>query len=158
MGMWDKGTGRKVWKNIRLDINKYEQYLAKEYTRSAERQLGTWERAVEEVLSDPLPKQDWHRPRPLNRRFPYMNTGKQINSIHSGVNFKVTGQGNYSITAWGDITTPYSQYTSLGFRRRKDGKTPNWVGWMDDVFKGTRGFNSIEDIFSLLTLERAGLI
>jgi len=156
-GTWEQGIGRKIWKNIRLDINKYQQHLAKGYADSARRQLSSWERAVERVLSDPLGKEDWHGIRDPSRKFPYLNTGTQVNSISSGVTFKSTGQGNFSITSWAEIEVPYAAFTSLGYKPRKDGKKPNWIGWMDDVFKGTRGFNSVEDIFELLTLERAGL-
>lgn len=157
-GTWTNDIGRKLWKNIRLDINKYGQYLAKGYAESARRQLQGWEREVAAVLSDPLNESEWHKTRPLNRKFPHLNTGKQRDSVKSGIKFNTTGAGNYSITSWGEIGVPYAEFTSQGYRKRKDGKTPNWVGWMDDIFKGTRGFNSIDDIFELLTLERAGLV
>jgi len=147
----------KVWKNVRLSVNKYEQYLAKEYQKSAEKQLLRWNKDVVKALSDPLDEKYWHSLRPIDRAFPYLNIGTLRDSISSGVKFKVTGQGNYSITAWADISAPHAQYTNHGFRKRADGGTPKWVGWVDDVFKGTRGFNSVEDIFELLVLERRGL-
>jgi hypothetical protein len=156
-GSWSHDIGLKLYKNIRLDINKYQQFLANEYVRSARAQLSSWERSVEQVLSDPLNKSEWHKLRDPSRRFPYLNTGKQVDSIDVGVRMKSTAAGNFSITAWGEIRTPYSHFTSEGYKPRKDGIRPKWIGWMDDIFKGTRGFNSIEDIFELLTLERAGL-
>ena len=158
MATYTNNIGRKVWKNIRLDINKYSQYLAKGYAKSARVQLSSWERSVEAVLSDPLARSEWHKTRDLNRKFPHINTGHLRGSIASGVKFNTTGQGNYSITAWGSIGEKYAEFTSQGYRKRADGKKPRWIGWMDDIFKGTRGFNSIDDIFELLTLEKAGIV
>ncbi len=156
-GKWTEGIGLKLWKNIRLDINKVTQSLAREYEKSAAQQLNSWKNRVYDVISDPLPESEWHRRRDPSRLFPHMNTGKQRNSINTGVKFKVTGQGNYSITGWTEIEVKYAEFTNQGYRKRGDGIKPQWIGWLDRVFYGHDGFNSVADVFDLLTLERAAL-
>ena len=153
-GAYDKNIGKKVWKNIRLSINDYEQQVAKDLKARAGYQLKNWESRVWDVLSDYLPKEDRHSLRDPSRLFPYLNSGKMRDNIHSGVRLQSTAAGNYSITSWAEIKVPYAAFTSQGLPKRADGITPKWVGWMDDIFKGTRGFYSVNDIFRLITLER----
>jgi hypothetical protein len=156
-GQWTDDIGLKLYKNIRLDINKYSQYLATEYMKSAQAQLRAWESNVYDVLSDPLPASEWHKKRDPSRLYPHMNTGKQLSTIDSGVRFKVTGAGNFSITSWAVVGTVYSEYTNQGYKRRKDGVKPQWIGWLTRIFKGGAEFISVDEIFDLLTLERQGL-
>jgi hypothetical protein len=86
-----------------------------------------------------------------------MNRGKQLGSLDSGTKMKVTGAGNFSITSWAVVGTVYSEYTNQGYARRDDGTKPQWIGWLDRIFKGGAEFMSVEEIFDLLTLERQGL-
>lgn len=156
-GQWTEDVGRKVWKNLRLSINKYSQFAAKELVTRARYDLQRWEADVRDVLSDPLAESQWHKLRDPSRQFPYLNTGNQVGSINSGVRMNVTGAGNYSITSWAEIDVPYAEFTSLGYKQRKDGIQPQWVGWLDDVFTGTRGFFSVADVFDRLVSDRLGV-
>lgn len=153
-GEWTEKIGLKVWKNLRLGINKYEQSIAQELRRDAEQGLFGWRDRVIAKIDTPLEKAAWSSKRDPSRDFPYLNTGVQVNSISVGSKLKATGAGNYSITSWAEIGVPYAHFTSLGFRKRDDGKTPRWVGWLDDVFRGTRGFHSVDYVFNLIALER----
>ncbi len=157
-GTWEEGIGLKAWKNIRLSINKYSQQASRDIVNRARYDLERWESDVRAVLSDPLAESEWHKLRNPNRAFPHANTGNQLFSIDSGVKMAATGAGNYSITSWAEIGVPYASFTSQGYPPRKDGITPNWVGWLDDVFKGTRGFFSVSDVFHRLVMERGGVI
>jgi len=156
-GAYNKNIGEKVWKNIRLSINDYEQQVAKDLLVRARYQLKNWENRVWDVLSDYLPKEDRHSLRDPSRLFPHLNSGRMRDSIDSGVRLRSTAAGNYSVTSWAEIKVPYASFTNQGFRQRADGIKPKWVGWMDDVFKGTRGFYSVNDIFRLITLEREAI-
>lgn len=153
-GTYSQDIGRLVWKNIRLSINKYAQNTAEYLVQSAEQGLYAWKERTAAVLGDQLPESEWHDRRDPTRLFPYMNRGNQVRSIDAGVKYKVTGAGNYSISSWAKIGVPYAEFTSQGYRRRSDGVKPKWVGWMDDVFKGTRGFYSVKDVFERIALER----
>ena len=157
-GEWSEGTGKKVWKNLRLSINRYSSQAAKDIIHRAGYDLERWEEDVKDVISDPLAASEWHKLRDPNRAFPYLNTGNQAGSIDSHIRMKATGAGNYAITSWAEIGVPYASFTSDGYPRRKDGITPNWVGWLDDVFYGTRGFFSVSDVFDRLVSERQGVI
>lgn len=153
-GYYNKNIGELVWKNLRLSINKYAQDTAQYLVQSIERGLYAWKERTIDVLSDQLPESEWHRRRDPTRLFPHMNRGNQVNSVDAGVKYKVTGAGNYSISAWAKIGVPYADFTSQGYRRRSDGVKPKWIGWMDDVFRGTRGFYSVKDVFEQIVLER----
>ena len=157
-GEFREGIGRKVWKNMRLSINNYTSQAARDIMHRAGYDLERWEHDVKDVLSDPLAKSEWSKLRDPSRPFPYLNTGNQIGSIISGVKMHATGAGNYAITSWAEIGVPYAEFTSLGYKFRADGKKPNWVGWLDDVFYGTRGFFSVSDVFDRLVSERQGVI
>ena len=157
-GQWSKDTGRKVWKNIRLSINEYTKQAAQDIVHRATYDLERWEADVIGEISDPLAVSLWHKLRDPSRDFPHINDGKQVRSISSTSRSKSTGAGNYSITSWAEIGVPYASFTSDGYPRRADGETPNWVGWLDDVFEGTRGFFSVADVFDRLMSERQGVI
>ena len=157
-GTWTEGTGRKVWKNMRLSINKYSEQASVDIVNRATHDLERWESDVIDVISDPLAASEWHKLRDPSRRWPHLNTGNQASNVSSHVRMKVTGAGNYAITSWAEIGLPYSSFTNEGYRHRADGQGPGWVGWLDDVFNGTRGFFSVSDVFNRLVMERQGVI
>ena len=157
-GTWSKDTGRKVWKNIRLSINDYTKQASLDIVHRAQYDLLRWEDDVKAALSNPLAKSEWHKLRTPTYAFPYLNTGTQSRSIDSHTRVKSTGAGNYAITSWAEIGVPYASFTSDGYPRRANGDSPNWIGWMDDVFNGTRGFFSVSDVFDRLMSERQGVI
>lgn len=156
-GKWEEGTGLKVWKNIRLSINKYSKLASEEIVNRARYDLERWEDDVLAEISDPLAKEEWGSLRDPTRMFPYLNTGNQAASVNSGVKSTSTGAGNYSITSWAEIGAEYLKFTNAGLPRRKDKKKPRWIGWVDDVFYGTRGFFSVADVFDRLTVERGAV-
>lgn len=157
-GEWTAGIGKKVWKNVRLSINKYTKQAAEDIINRAGYDLERWEADVLDVISDPLARNWWHKKRDPTRMWPHLNTGKQAGSISSGVKMHVTGQGNYAITSWAQIDVDYAEFTNQGYRPRADGEVPRWIGWLDDVFYGTRGFFSVSDVFKRLVSERGGVI
>ncbi len=156
-GEWTEGTGKKVWKNLRLSINNYSEQAATDLITRARYDLLRWESDVYAEISDPLAVSDWHKLRDPSRDFPYLNTGTQAGSIDSHVRMKVTGAGNFAITSWAEIAVPYAEFTNQGYPRRKDKIKPDWIGWLDDVFYGTRGFFSVSDVFDRLVAERQGV-
>ncbi len=157
-GEWRPDTGLKVWKNLRLSINNYTSQASKDLVHRAEYDLKRWESDLISEISDPLAKAAWHTLRDPTRLWPYMNTGAQIASIDTHVKMHTTGAGNYAITAWAEIGKPYASFTNDGYPRRKDRKTPRWVGWMDRVFYGGDTFFSVSEIFDRLVVERQGVI
>jgi len=149
------GKTQKAWKNFRLSIEKNLESSVNEFVEHGMQLVETWEREVKRAVGVQLPKEKWHRRRPNpNKLFPYKNTGKQQESIKGNIKNNITGAGNFSITAWGEIAVPYASYTNVGLKSR--GAPVSWEGWVDDVFDGDGrgGIISIADVFEHLSIER----
>ncbi len=152
-----KDFAEKGWKNFWFKIREEEMDVIEQFLAHTQSSMKDWEDKLAEELSDPLPEEFWHSERPdaITRLFPYMNTGKQANSVHSGLKRKRSGDRLY-VSAWAEIDVPYAWFTTRGKKRRKSGVTPGWVGWVSDVFEGSgRGrVMSMSDIFETLMIER----
>jgi len=148
-----RGYIPKSWKNFRLNLDKFSKDTIDAFIQLTHEEINKWERSLKEAVSILIPKQYLHRARPANRLFPYQNSGKQKRNIRGKLKTKITGQGNVSITASGEIGVDYAYFTNYGKPARKDGATPKWEKWVNDVLtkRGGRGsVLSIADVFDEL--------
>jgi len=149
-----------VLSSVQLSVKTFSHNLIDRILNEVAEESTKWENSLKNVLSDPLAKRYWHKRRPRHtvRLFPYLNTGKLMNSIIVKNDF-TQFEDNFAVYLQIEINSRGAYFTNLGLRRRKrhgkSGRNPSvakWKGWVDDVFdKNGRGRvksirNVIEDI------------
>jgi len=149
------GTKVDMVKHFYLNTTKYTQDAIEKLVQKSNRELTEWENAVGTALGDVLPVNMRHRPRDPSRRYPHENSGKLKGSISAGAYTHRTQTG-ITITSWATLGdgVDYLQYANHGVPGRKDGNTPQWIGWVERVFTegdNARGIRSVSDIFKELT-------
>jgi hypothetical protein len=152
--------------NFLFDLNEIRIALIQDFANKAELELSQWEKEVRQKLSVPAPYQvvKAHKKRP-SRLFPHTNEGlddkeedhlRLKDSVDSVVllNHPLNlNEKTVEVDLYADVLAPQGLYTSLGYRPRKEGLNPAWVGWIERIFEdseGTLQSSSISEIIDRL--------
>ena len=112
----------KVFSDIQIDWDK-------EYKR-VEVGMSHFENKLLKALDNPIPHRYVGRPRPIQRKFPYKNTGQLHDSYYQTVN-KIDGDNEMTINVQANFISDHAEITNLGLHSTR---TVHWLHWMDKVF------------------------
>lgn len=132
-----------IAKNFRLALDTVSDKISKQFYKHAKKKVELWERATKTALSKRVSSQiiKTHARRPENS-FPHLNSGHLRNSVRGDVHQRYTNK-NATVGIVGSVgyvgatyEYEYASYTSHGYKKRKDGSTPQWQWWLDRVMLG----------------------
>ncbi len=150
----DKGTDRYLFEldNQFKTANPSMSFgIRKEITKVFDNIQGDWDKQYKRVevgmehfetkllraLNDPIPKRYVGKPRPIQRKFPYRNSGQLHDSYYQTVN-KVDGDNEMTIKVKAVFISNHAEITNDGWNSWKPDRKPHWLHWYDNIFGDNR--------------------
>jgi len=148
----------KDFRRFFLNTRKYSEQVQNEFEYQLQQASNEWVDRTKDALSNYYP--DWlkHDVRP-DADFPHLNTGSLRDSPFARVTSHVTASGkNISFKTLVGIKSQYGTALNAGYKRRKDGVVPSWVGWQDRIFhEATSETQTVAELFDWLHDIRTGV-